>query len=437
MLTITLCDQSRRIRARFFSKKQSDLPKVQAVGEIILLSCIQISVFRNETLLQSSNEDSGKLKWLLLRRPNTHPQIVCRPAVFGQHLTREEHVVIEKLRVWYAETCGNAVGFSSTPQPAQSVTAAAAVPGRTEGRRFALVREMKVGCFYDMVGKVVKTFNNSMCVTVYVTDYTENKELYKYDPHTIDSISESGWKGPWGRYTLQVTLWDAHAEAARDSVVEGQYLFLRNLRIRRNKDGLSEGALNGDRKFPDKVNVIIIDDMEDSQVRAIEQREREYNRRVANEEEKREIDEEGETEGADDAAPDSEIQHILGDENDMVKCERPSMPCTSIREILTRRLPKGQTYDNRKYHIVGKVIDFLPKNMEAFARPVLVDDSDDENDGNPKTEEWEWRFALLVEGRDGAKIQVIVTGREAECLLGLDAGELVHQARAHSQIPNC
>jgi protection-of-telomeres protein 1 len=371
--------------------------------------------------LQSSTEDSGMLKWLLLRRPNTHPQTLCRPAVFGQWLTREDHAVMAKLRAWYAETDGNAVGFSSIPQPVKSVTAA--VPKHTEGRQFALIRDMKAHCFYDMVGKVVKTFNDSLCVTVYVTDYTENKELYKYDPQAINLSSEWAWKGPWGRYTLQVTLWDAHAVAARFTVAEGQYLFLQNLRIKINKDGLYEGALNGDKKFPDRVNVIIIDNMEDSRVKAIEQREREYNRRIRNEEEKREDDEEGEAGSTDDAAPEPEIQHILGDENNMVKCERPSMPYTSIREILERRLPKGQAYDNRKYHIVGKVIDFLPKKMEDFSRPVLVDGSDSSDE-----EEWEWRFALLVEGRDGYQIQVIVTGRDAEYLLNLDAGELVHQS---------
>jgi protection-of-telomeres protein 1 len=447
------------MRARFFAKKESDLPSVRAVGEILLLSGIQISVFHNETLLQSSSEDSGMLKWLLLRRPNTHPQTLCRPPVFGQQLTRENHAAMARLRDWYVVTGGNAVGAaSSTPQ---SVTAAAAVvPKRTEGRQFALVKDMKSGHFYDMVGKVVKTFNDHLCVTVYVTDYTENKDLYKYDPQTIDFSSERAWKGPWGRYTLQVTLWDAHAVAARYKVAEGQYLFLRNMRIKLNKDQLYEGVLNGDKKFPDRVDFAVIGNMGDSGVKAIEQREKEYNRRIANEGRekeynrrtanegrKREDGEEAEYGGVDDAVPprngnESEIQHILGDENDMVKCERPSMTFTSIREILERRMPKGRTYDNRKYHIVAKVIDFLPKKMKDFAKPVPVDESNSDNANdhrNTEPAEWEWRFALLVEGRDGHQIQVIVSGKEAEYLLNLDAGELVptYQSRAHFQRPGC
>lgn len=424
MLTITLVDQTGRMRARFFSRKESGLPTVPAKGDTILLSCIQTSRFHGEKLLQSAADDNGKLKWAMWRPSGSNErQTVFRPPQFGQAVSREHHVVVAKLRAWYSATGGKVENGTQSGHSPPNVTAA--IPRRSGGREFALVRDLKVNSFYDMVGKVVKTFNVGNCVTIYVTDYTKNAGLYNYAPDALDMTMNKGWAGPWGQYTLQVSLWDAHAEAARYTVGEGKYVFLQNMRTKRNKDGRLEGALNGDRRFPDKVNVIVLEDMKDSRIRAIDQREREYKRRHENDEEKVELGEAREVDdlAAPQAEPQPKIQHKQGDENNLINCERPSMPFTSIREILEMQLPE-QGYNNRKYHIIGKVVDFLPKKMEDFARSVEPEESDSEADETSKEEEWEWRFALLVQGRDGHHIQVIVSGKEAQYLLDLDADDL-------------
>lgn len=161
-------------------------------------------------------------------------------------------------------------------------------------RKFSLIRDMQFNCFYDIVGYVVKTFPGMGNFTIYITDYTKNPMLHAHewgrpgaggedDDYDYTGRGRTGgnhkWPGPWGQYTLQVTLWDEHAAAARRTVYEGIYLRLQNVRAKRNGDGKLEGALHGDKKFPDRVHLQVIKDMSDQRVREVIQRSKEYTRR--------------------------------------------------------------------------------------------------------------------------------------------------------------
>src|SRR5690606_38927124 len=105
----------------------------------------------------------------------------------------------------------------------------------------------------------------------------------------------------------------------------------------------------------------------------------------------------------------------------------PSLPTTSISEI---RSLSPDHYVNNKYRILIRVVDFLPAKLEDFATygtPPDEPDSDEEYDTNEmygkKKKIWMWRFAFLVEDKAGDRMMVIVSGKEAECLLKFEATE--------------
>lgn len=166
-------------------------------------------------------------------------------------------------------------------------------------RKFSLIRDMQFDCFYDIVGLVVKTFPGVGNYTVYVTDYSKNSMLHAYEWGKGATIGAGGddddydytgrgrtggsrdWPGPWGQYTLQVTLWDVHAIAARKILYDGAYVRLQNVRAKRNGDGRLEGALHGDRRYPERVDLDVVS-LDDPQVRQVIQRGKEYARRFEN-----------------------------------------------------------------------------------------------------------------------------------------------------------
>lgn len=160
------------------------------------------------------------------------------------------------------------------------------VSGSSHKRTFSLIKDMEFDCFYDIVGLVVKTFPGLGNFTVYITDFTMNPKLYAYEWHKggadYDGRGGRKWPGPWGQYTLQITLWDAHAAAAKLAVSDGAYLKLQNVRAKRNGDGRLEGALHGDRKFIERVDLQVLRNMDDPRIQELLQRNKEYARRFEN-----------------------------------------------------------------------------------------------------------------------------------------------------------
>lgn len=146
-----------------------------------------------------------------------------------------------------------------------------------------MIKDMDFDCFYDIVGLVVKTFPGVGNYTVYITDFTMNPKLYAYEWNKgggdYDYRGGRKWPGPWGQYTLQITLWDIHAVAAKQSVFDGAYLKLHNVRAKRNGDGRLEGALHGDRRFTDRVDLQVLKNMDDPRIQELLRRNKEYTRR--------------------------------------------------------------------------------------------------------------------------------------------------------------
>src|SRR5271169_5586655 len=74
--------------------------------------------------------------------------------------------------------------------------------------------------------QVVKTYPGHPH-TLYVTDYTQNTSLHTY----LWQPGNNDWKGPYGKYTLQITCWDDTAVQASNCKVGGYYIF-KNVRAK-------------------------------------------------------------------------------------------------------------------------------------------------------------------------------------------------------------
>lgn len=153
--------------------------------------------------------------------------------------------------------------------------------------KFSLLKDVKDGSFHDIIGEVRKIYgaNNDM-VTVYFTDYTAHSNFYNYTLPGLSSVMTEGrdgdeygyikakpkdeakeWKGPFGKMTIQLTLFDSHAMFIREeNIKEGQWLRLTNVHFKSGNAGLMEGKLRGDRGASDgKVQVEIMKTSEDPQ----------------------------------------------------------------------------------------------------------------------------------------------------------------------------
>lgn len=143
--------------------------------------------------------------------------------------------------------------------------------------KFCLLTDVKPDGFYDILGEAIKIFDSSPeTVTVYLSDYTENAKFYHYNwEEGKSSGSRDGdeygyaksrpkgakdWPGPYGKKTIQLTLYDGHADFVREQVKVGNWVQLRNVQIKFGKiGGCLEGYLRGDRESLDgKVQVEIM-----------------------------------------------------------------------------------------------------------------------------------------------------------------------------------
>jgi protection of telomeres protein 1 len=170
-------------------------------------------------------------------------------------------------------------------------------------KKFRLIKDVSDGMFADLLVRIVKKFvNSSDSAELYVTDYTENRDLF-YRPHPsedpkrellgrdgdayayITSTSRE-WEGPYGYFALNVKLWQPHAAAADREFQEGDIAFLTNVKIKYSPSSKLEGSIHSDWKYPDKVCIIKPDGRAMSAISDLNQRQQEYENQIAKKERK-------------------------------------------------------------------------------------------------------------------------------------------------------
>ncbi|KAF8474005.1 hypothetical protein BDZ91DRAFT_712949 [Kalaharituber pfeilii] len=454
-VSFTICDRTKSLvesglLVRMFHPIKEQLPQIEGVNDIVILKSVKISRFHGNLIGLSTHTTS----WIVGGLTPVKKQLQIK-------------------------TSSSTLKPTQTPQAFQKVQAA---NGRK--RKFAHIKDMQYDSFYDLMGEVVKTFPSRDCFTIYMTDYTKNPNLYCYELNSANRrINKSGsgygdfdyngagggtsskWNGPFGQYTLQVTLWDVHGEAARKFVKEGIIVRLSNVRAKRNGDGHLEGTLSGDRMYPDRVDVKKVEDRKDPLVQLLYQRQREYIKRIEaelveyegkkrEEERQREIEAEEEKKQANELNPNIVTRGSRG------------TPIMLVGDILKASDDSGEPYINRNYRTICRVIDYLPNHLEQFCcrkkqkpkplRTIVqdnqmieefadgstkiveygeeVDDDDDADRPESQRHDWEFRFALLVEGTDGATMRLMVDNHSAQHLLNMDATDLTKNHRQLAQL---
>jgi protection of telomeres protein 1 len=117
--------------------------------------------------------------------------------------------------------------------------------------------------FCDVIVNVVKApFDEMEKTTLWVSDYTENDNFHKFSwEETRQSVERDGhssggddraakWAGPFGRRSMQITCFEPHASYVNSDVQLGQWIHIRNLRVKLGNNGINlEGVLHEDRDF--------------------------------------------------------------------------------------------------------------------------------------------------------------------------------------------
>lgn len=141
--------------------------------------------------------------------------------------------------------------------------------------KFSLLKDVKSDQFCNVIGQVVKIFQDCNYLTIYLSDYTANPGFYNYVwpghgnrddcegdnyghlKHKPNSTKE--WPGPFGKMVIQITIFDYHAQFITDHVKTDDFVLLKNLQVKYSKTGSClEGYLRGDREREGQVQVEIL-----------------------------------------------------------------------------------------------------------------------------------------------------------------------------------
>ncbi|KAF2138803.1 uncharacterized protein K452DRAFT_255690 [Aplosporella prunicola CBS 121167] len=321
------------LKVKMFAKHEN-LPKVEAVGDVVIVKKAKIRLFYNMKLAlsvtyggtkciviphQSVPDPHFNLAYVDGRQQLPHfsyppGQVLTPPAqiysislhhalcakadsslLVAPSAPRAEMPATPSASRSMLETSTQSVSrpkIGASTQPASSSMLVAS----TQSQKFSLIKDIGPQRFSDLAVEVLRTYYHpgGQC-EVYVTDYTENNLLYLYnqpmegedfddgpDGDTMNYLGDRRrkWPGPYGQLTLQVTLWEPHGSFARHHIREGHYVFLRNVHIKYDRSATHiEGALHDDRKYPGRIDINKLRP-HDSLARELESRKQAYLTRI-------------------------------------------------------------------------------------------------------------------------------------------------------------
>ncbi|KAK4138029.1 hypothetical protein BT67DRAFT_370973 [Trichocladium antarcticum] len=476
----------------------ADMPQVKA-ADVVVLTNAKVQRYRRAdpiSLITHWRTSVRVYSAAQIPRPPESAQAALVPSTskFDKHTpSAHEHLYVSHL---YHK-------FDKGALPDEEVFMERAARSLNVKDKFSLLQDVHEGMFCDLIAQVSREPHAlADMATLYVSDYTENAAFHS---HTWEGLDESGsgggdpynytsgspiiprkeWAGPYGKMSIQVTVYEPHASIVRSEVSAGQWVSLRNVQIKYGRDGrYLEGFLREDRNStatrievfgPQDRETIDphlkdavrrcrdygknkksqIQDIKSAQVAGQKRRasgpaeeeqqplttkERRRRKRLAQEQKEKE---------------DRSNKELRLSLNDQIACEVHSAPFSTIESILEPVLCKttvgGQDatlaapFICAKYRAHVRVVDFHPRALEDFAcsrKTSLFDifsDSEDDvsssDDAAPGTNRvWEWRFALQLEDptpqprtknpAPRPRVWVLVNNTEAQCLTGLDATDL-------------
>jgi protection-of-telomeres protein 1 len=244
------------INCRLFRPVLDRFPKITGVGDVALIRNFKLSPWGlrvHAVFTQRSGAlvfPGNKIPVPALSEPvqaGTHT--LPYSAMYGtKDPTIQEQIAVINLKAASMGSVQQIQQFSST----------ASVRVAPPPDKLCLVKDMDFAKFYDVRAQVINIYYNNMgAVDLKVTDYTENKNLFLYvDPDDEDyGFQDMSWKGPYGQFTISVTLYENNASWARDNLAIGDYVFLKNMRTKLSPANKLEGVLHQDRQRPNQIDI--------------------------------------------------------------------------------------------------------------------------------------------------------------------------------------
>ncbi|KAH7343028.1 hypothetical protein BKA65DRAFT_596046 [Rhexocercosporidium sp. MPI-PUGE-AT-0058] len=467
--TIELIDRSIQneghgIEASIFWDMEK-MPRISGPGDVVLLRNVKAQMWSGAiSLLASFGTECHVLPASdIPRAPLTSPKALWQsfpPCRFKPPGLAETNYVI------WAKTHASEINLPSDHEFHEKSAQAMKVKDK-----FSLLKDVKPEGFYNILGQVIKLHDAMNVMTLYLSDYTENSDFFNNTWSGAGAPSEGrdgdeygytksrgkdtkDWPGPFGKRSIQLSLYDEHATFVREYVKVKQWVLLSNVQIRYGKmGGLLEGYLRGDRqRFDGKVQVQIMETMADPQANdvrwkdGVRRRLDYWNKHEAQKKEilreddglgnKRKVEDEGSSkpnskqrrkerraagEKKGTASEAKEAERL--DLNKNICCSFPDKTPTSLKEIeapekLVRK--GGPSYPSpftvRRYRANVRIVNYAPERIEDFSawrRESEYDMLSDYSGGeNTDIEEdmrsysngkgfvkkiWEWRFWLQVE----------------------------------------
>ena len=519
MATFKLLDQSLKdatygtdgLSMRFFKTDARLLPQVRSIGDVVLLRAVKVQPFLGQPMV-ISHFSTGVLVFPNATIPDPSYSIAFqgtnRMKCLGvpadvEKLSLEEQAYVVQLKAALNSTITEKASLQSLEQSRKRDVAPVIQSGPPEkkarlstreakpstfGAKFKLVEDLRHYQFADVCGQVVKRFPNQFgSCELYITDYTENAEMFSYtapeeesdhqqegDTFGYNQPSKRTWPGPYGQLVLKVNVKDPHAYYVNSNISDGDFVLLKNVKMKtRNTGSKLEGDMWPDDKNSDRINVMKLrnDVPEIMEIRA--RKEKYWTSRKGKEPQlqpqggagkaaknaKKKLKKQQAEEARKQAAEVDETAKRGDALNEYIRCSNEITTLTSMRNILdpdnVRHTDQrgGQSYlipfINAKYRARVRVVDFLPKPLEEFAVPALPEDDDPDKssmdvmdfEASPKLE---WSFDLLLEDAGGPTAAtpkernwVTLGHEEAQYLLGKDMPDpqdLYHNTQLLTQL---
>lgn len=289
------------LRVRAFSKRLEELPQVKGEGDVVFIRSAKLSEYRGEIMLVLT-PSSSFLVFSGAKIPDPafkldyvsgNSKLPCQgtEGLRGSLSPVEQDYIITLKRVFNTQSQSNALTNqaqssvpnvhprpNANPRPDAAFATPATRPDVTQdmastaGRddKFKLIKNLRHRVFSNICVEVVKKFENRLAqCELYVTDYTENDQMFYYAaPEENQDMAREGdqygyqgppkreWPGPYGFLVFKITLVDPHAGFARNHVEQGDLVYLDNVKVKLMPNSTRlEGDMWPDPRNPTKVQI--------------------------------------------------------------------------------------------------------------------------------------------------------------------------------------
>ena len=295
---------------RFFNKLESQLPKIQNNGDVVLLRNVKLINFHNTPSVLSNSSSSWVVLDSATLQASLDPEgadVTMYRSGTGNYLAARPN----RTEITYAKLLLESEDPTTWQQPAKSTALQVAGIQQANGgtpssmpNKYRAIEDLKLPAhkndkiFVDLFGEVRRVFypdHDPPRAELSLTDYTELQYLYNYipqkesdgEPEQFDGDrfryidgTHKAWPGPWGKHTILVILWQPHRDYAVTNVEPGSFVSLKNVQILLDRDGAKlEGHCRTDRYYQTKVNVEVCkvkDAANNERFTALLQRKRSY-----------------------------------------------------------------------------------------------------------------------------------------------------------------